>query len=155
MNLNQDMQRYTAVIRAVQNVLVDELSPWVETGAAVFEPNEAGGSSAPRRPDACAFTVYAESEREVSFFPVAPGTNRTPTIDIYDKDSAALVREVREYVRAIVAGRIEFTLKKGSPYGRVRVSLPDGRARTHVYNVFLWFAVGRGPRWETFRASPY
>ena len=104
-------------------------------GFCGLELGEGGGSLRPGRPGACAVAVYVQSDNEVSLFPTAPGTGRTPTLDIYDKDRAALVQEVREYVRAFLEGRVELTLRKGSSNGRVRVSLPDGRAETHHYNL--------------------
>jgi hypothetical protein len=149
------VDEYNAVIKAVQATLVEEAQPWVDAGSAVLELGEGGGSLRPGRPGACAVSLSVQSDNEVSFFPTAPGTDRTPTLDIYDKDRAALVQEVRAYVRAFLEGRVELTLRKGSSSGRVRVSLPDGRARTHLYNVLLGFLVGRGPGWETFRPAPY
>jgi hypothetical protein len=149
------VDEYNAVIEAVQTMLVEETQPWVDAGSAVLELGEGGGSLRPSRPGACAVAVYVQSDSEVSLFPTVPGTDRTPTVDIYDKHRAALVQEVREYVRAFLEGRVELTLRKGSSNGRVRVSLPDGRANTHHYNVVLGFFVGRGPGWDTFRPAPY
>jgi hypothetical protein len=145
---------YEDVADAVQAVLVAETKPLVDAGAAVLDADDHGWSLRPRSPDACAVTVHVQSETEVSLFPTAPGTDRSPTLDLYDKDSAALVEAVRLYVRAFLAGSVELTLRNGSSNGRVRVSLPDARTRSHFYNV-SGLLVGRGSGWETFRPAPY
>ncbi|MGK2938291.1 MAG: hypothetical protein ACSLFR_10880 [Solirubrobacteraceae bacterium] len=54
------------------------------------------------------------------------GTDRTPTIDVYDKDPAGLVSKSRCYLRALMAGRVTFTLRKGSSAGRGDLLLDDG-----------------------------
>jgi hypothetical protein len=138
---------YKAIVEAVQKLMVEETAAVVESGAAVLEFEDAGADLRP--------TSDVQSDTEVSFFPTAPGTTRTLTIDVFDKDAAALVGEVRAYVRAFLAGRVELTLRRGSSAGRVRVWLEDGRKQTHpynVYNVILGCLVGH---WDTFRPTPY
>jgi hypothetical protein len=54
-------------------------------------------------------------------------------INAFDKDEAALVDEIRKYVRAFLAGRVVLTLRKRSCVGRVCVWLEDGRGQTHRY----------------------
>jgi len=145
---------YNATIEALQAMLVDLTQPWVDAGSAMLELAEGGGKLRPTRLGACAVEIYAQSNAEISLFPTAPGTDRTPTLNVYDEDPPALIPEVREYVRAFLEGRVVLTLKQGSSNGRIRVSLPEGRTETHLYNV-LGFRVGRGPGWDTFRPAPY
>jgi hypothetical protein len=148
---------YIATAQKVHQALVETSEPWVRRGAAVLSGAEDGGEFElrPVRADACAVTVVVQGAAEVSFFPTAPGTQRTPSIDVYNEDARGLIDEVRRYAVAFLSGSIEMTLRRGSSAGRVRVWLDDERVRTHLYNVPLGFLVGRGSGWETFKPSPY
>jgi hypothetical protein len=67
---------YHAVVEAIQAMLVDETESLVQSNAAVLELEEGGVGLRPRRPSACAVTIYVQNDAEVSLFPTAPGTDR-------------------------------------------------------------------------------
>ena len=132
--------------------------PLVEAGLADAELRTDGGAGhelRPRKATAAAVSVYVQSQHEVSLWPRVPGTDRAPTVDIYDADRARLLSALREYLDAIVAGRIELTLRQGSSGGRCRFWLSDGSCSTHLYNVLRESRVGQGEGWETFRPDAY
>jgi hypothetical protein len=103
--------------------------PLVEAGLADAELGTDGGAHElrPRKATAAAVSVYMQSQHEVSLWPRAPGTDRAPTGDIYDADRVRLLSSLREYLDAIVAGRIELTLRKGLSAGRCRFWLSGAR----------------------------
>lgn len=148
---------YDAACRSVAQTVRAVAVPLVEAGVADAELGTDGGGHQlrPRKATAAAVSVYMQSQHEVSLWPRAPGTDRAPTVDIYDVDRARLLSSLREYLDAIVAGRIELTLRKGSSAGRCRLWLSDGSCSTHLYNVLRESRVGRGEGWETFRPDAY
>lgn len=148
-------ERFEALDRAIREMLAAEVAPYVESGDAALDMTGDTYTLRPRRSDACAVSIYVQQESEISLWPKAPGTNRAPTIDLYDKDLHRLVGAVRAYLRAILAGQLELTLRTGSSSGRCRFSLDDGTVQTHLYNILFGFQVGRGSGWETFRPEPY
>lgn len=109
----------------------------------------------PHKSSACAVTVYVQSANEVSLWPAAPGTDRAPTVDIYEDELPLLKSALGDYLAAIIDGKVEWTLRSESADGRFRAWLSDGRCQSHTYNVWPWRRIGRGSGWETFRADPY
>jgi hypothetical protein len=149
---------YLSVCNAVEVVVQAETAALVTTRRAEVElrPHDVGSAEVrPTNPAASAVGVYTQSDNEISLWPEAPGTDRAPTVDIWERDSDVVLSQLREYLRAIFAGRIELTLARGSSAGRCRFWLSDGTRQTHYYNVMLGFLVGRGPGWDTFRPEPY
>ena len=155
---NGDHAALTATVEAINAAIAEDVRPWLARGLLTFESfhDGAGVDLRPANPSACPLTIYVQSDAEVSFFPTAPGTDRTPTLDVFDaEDRDRLVDEVRRYLRAFATGDVELTLRKGGAAGRVRVWLDDGRTETHLYNVILGVLVGRGPLWDRFRSAPW
>ncbi len=151
------MDAYAATCRAVADTVRAEVLPLVDAGDAdlVLDTDDGSYELTPRNPNACRVTIYVQSEHEVSLWPTAPHTTRAPTVDIYDRDLAGLLSSLRGYIAAIVAGRVELTLRTGGSAGQCRLWLDDGECRTHLYNVWFKRGVGRGRRWELFRPEPY
>lgn len=135
--------------------VIEETAAVVDAGSAALTLDDDGGELRPRRVTACAFSFCLQGPEEISFFPTAPGTERAPTIDVYDKDPAVLVSTARLYLRALIAGRVKFTLREGSSAGRIDLMLDDGTEVAHLYNTLFRFRVGRGAGWERYSASPY
>lgn len=152
-------EKYQSVADAFRRMVIEETAAIVDAGDAELKFDEGddpdGGELRPRRLTACAFSFCMQSAEEISFFPTAPGTDRTPTIDVYDKDPTLLVGTARLYLRALVDGRVKFTLREGSSAGRVDLTLDDGTEVQHLYNMLFGFRVGRGAGWELYAASPY
>ena len=149
--------RYGPLCLAVKELVRSEGAPLVAAGRAEVHlaTDDRHHELKPLNPAACRVSVYLQTEHEVSLWPVAPGTDRAPTVDIWDDDPHELLSYLEEYLAAIVEGRVELTLRAGSSEGRCRFWLSDGNCQTHYYNVFLGFLVGRGSGWETFRPDPY
>ncbi|UUY03447.1 hypothetical protein LRS13_22705 [Svornostia abyssi] len=152
-------EKHQRVADTFRRMVIEETAALVDAGSAKLElydgTDHDGGELRPRRPTACGFSFCMQSAEEISFFPTAPGTDRTQTIDVYDKDPASLVSKARCYLRAFIAGRVKFTLRAGSSAGRVDLLLDDGAEVSHLYNVLVGFRVGRGAGWERYTASPY
>lgn len=149
---------YTSMCVAVEELVRSETATLVESGRAEIRlsPWDAGSAEVnPRNPAASAVGVCVQTEHEVSLWPRAPGTDKAPTVDIWSRDREVVLSQLREYLAAVFAGRIQLTLDRDSSAGRCRFWLNDGSRQTHYYNVFLSFLVGRGPGWETFRPEPY
>jgi len=156
---------YETMCKAVEEAVRSETAALVESGRAELELNPSDTSDAgsatvrPRNLAASAVKVYIQSEDEVSLWPYAPGTDRAPTVDIFNGDSEAVLSRLREYLAAIFAGRIELTLATKSSAARCRFWLSDGTCKTHTYSGSdTWvphFLIGRGSGWETFRPEPY
>jgi|RhiMetdeSRZDD1v2_1073273.scaffolds.fasta_scaffold1516631_2 hypothetical protein len=140
---------------AIDDLIASETGSLVESGRATLERGSDGSWKVkPRNPGAAGVTVYLQSDREVSLWPITGEMIRAPTVDIWSRDPAGLLSELCEYLGAIFAGRIELTLRPDSA-GRCRFWLSDGRCQTHLYNFFFEFRIGRGPNWKRFRPEPY
>lgn len=152
-------EKHQNVANAFRKAVIDEMAAIVAAGDADLELDDPddfdGGELRPRRLTACRFSFGLQSAEEISFFPTVPGTDRTPTIDVYDENPTLLISKARLYLRALVAGRVKFTLREGASAGRVDLLLDDGTEVHHLYNMLLGFRVGRGAGWERFSASPY
>jgi hypothetical protein len=111
--------------------------------AVAIEPVEAA---------ACAVTVLAQSDAEVSFFLGPPGHPLALTVDLFDRDRDALLVRVREYVGAILTGRLEITAPADASRGRVTFVLDDGDRPRHDYNAWPWT---RRREWHQHRFRPY
>jgi hypothetical protein len=108
----------------------------------------------PTNANALTVSVYVQQPAEISLFPEEPGTGRTVTVDLWDRDPATLIRRTREYLEAIVRGDVDLTLRRSGSAGRFRVRLDSSNEQTHLYNVL--FARGvRGRNWQVFSPEPY
>lgn len=139
-------------------MLAEEASDLVARGEAHLSFDDEAhecGELKPRRSSAVTVHFCFQSDREISFFLAPPGTDRAATVNVYDKDPDRLVAEARLYVRALIAGRVEFLLRAGESTGRVELELEDGSRRRHFYNTLLSSRVGRGPDWEPFGADAF
>ena len=133
------------------------VGPLVAEGRATLDFDTDAGPThwvRPARQDALPFGVVLQSEYEISFFPEDPSSGRGITVDLFDKAAHGLSQDFEDYVRAILAGRVELTTNTRGA-GRFVVVLDDGSERAHLYNVLFGFRVGRGSNWRTFRPAAY
>jgi len=108
-----------AVVRA-------EAEGVVAAGAAsidVADQSSLGGpcrviTVTPTRTSACPVTELAQSDREISFFVGPPSYPDAMTVDLWDRDRAALFDRVRAYLRAIFVGRVTVEARPPSSAGR-------------------------------------
>lgn len=142
-----------AVVRGATDALVAD----GRASVGVEDETANGGPSRvvtvrPTREAACPVTILAQSEAEVSFFVGPPSRSGALTVDLYNRDCDELLNGAREYLAAVLAGRVEVEMREGSEGGRVTFLLPDGERVEHSYNN-LW-----RPRlrlWTVHRFEPY
>lgn len=151
------MLEFEATLEALVRNVAGDLVAAGRTAIEVRDESSEGGPSrviglVPARESACAVTILAQSTYEVSFFVGPPADPESMTVDLFDRDHAELLDGVRDYLRAVLAGRIEVESRLGSSGGRVTFVLDDGQACRHLYN-----AIAR-PRlrpWSLHHFDPY
>lgn len=147
--------RVEATIRAETDGLVADSRAVV----TVEDPAEQEGyrvfTVAPANKNACPFDVIVQSDREVSFCPEPPDSGWPPVVDVYSSDPDELIDAVREYLRAIVAGRFSMVRRRGREATRCMFRLADGTTQTHDYNLLFGVKVGRWGQWDEFQPEPY
>ena len=114
---------YDTMCRAVEEVVQSETATLVKSGRADVQMRSGEMGTAdvtPRNPGASPVSVCTQSEDEVSLWPRAPGTDRAPTVDIFNGDSEMVSIGLQEYLAAVFAGRIELTMARKSSAARCR-----------------------------------
>ena len=153
-----DEDEFAELEKRVRETVESKAAP-LQSAGRIDVRHSVGGNEdhvlTPRDPAAAAVEVAIQTDSELSLFITAPATDRTITVDIFDRDMGSLIDRLGRYLDAVLQGRLELTLGKGSSHGRCRLWLDEGDEQTHYYNVMLGFLVGRGRGWETFRPGPY
>lgn len=150
-----------ALEQEVRSVLAEH----VARGTAVVSAEDASARRGPSRvltiepthSKGCPITVCAQSDDEVSFFIGPPGRPDVLTVDLWDRDQPALLAQVRRYIEAVVAGRVEIeapdeTEAPNAMRGRVTFRLGDGSRPRHDDNVWPWT---RRREWRRYTFEPY